>query len=390
MDEALISVRFSGLLREFRRNSGLTQQELADLSALSVRAVRDLESGRVHRPRRETVRLLVSTLRLEGARRAAFEDAAAADHTELPLVAGQFTLLGRDDEVRALLELLRSGGQRLISVTGLPGVGKTRLATEVANRLRASGWQVSWSHGGQSAARDALLVLDSATPDGPNVGELLRRNPGLRVLATATGPLRLPGERVMPLAPLAAPRPAPGADPAALLRQAAVQLFLSHVRRVRPGYQLAAAEVATVAELCHRLDGLPAAIEHAADWCLIHSPGRLLAWARRDPLEVAGSPVADGPDLRTAVQAAVEELDSTADQLLRLLAATGRGRSFEEVVAQVGGPAAEVAKGVHALLLRGLIRNLPGDGAERFTVPRLVRRAIADLPARSVRLLAAV
>ncbi|MFD0568986.1 XRE family transcriptional regulator [Kitasatospora gansuensis] len=145
----MISVRFSGLLREFRRNSGLTQQELADLSALSVRAVRDLESGRVHRPRRETVRLLVTTLRLEGARRAAFEEAAAAEPAEPAPPNSPFTMLGRADEVRALLELLRSGGQRLISLTGLPGVGKTRLATEVAERLRASGWQICWHPGGR-------------------------------------------------------------------------------------------------------------------------------------------------------------------------------------------------------------------------------------------------
>ncbi|MER5866509.1 XRE family transcriptional regulator [Kitasatospora sp. NPDC002040] len=388
----MISVRFSGLLREFRRNSGLTQQELADLSALSVRAVRDLESGRVQRPRRETVRLLVTTLRLEGARRAAFEGAAAAEQAEPPSPADPFTLLGRADEVRALLELLRSGGQRLISLTGLPGVGKTRLATEVADRLRADGWQVSWTPGGPGTGRDALLVLDGAAPPGPYLAALLRRHPGLRVLATGNGPLRLPGERVMPLAPLAAPRPAPGADPAELLRQDAVRLFLSHVRRIRPGYRLAAAEVATVAELCRRLDGLPAAIEHAADWCLIHPPRRLLAWAAEDPLAVACSPVADGtgPDLRTAVRAAVDELAPVPGQLLRLLAAEGRAGSFEEILARAGGPAAEVARSVHALLLRGLIRSTPGEAAECFTVPRLVRQALAGLPLPSVRLLAAV
>ncbi|MFJ9517229.1 AAA family ATPase [Kitasatospora sp. NPDC101801] len=388
----MISVRFSGLLREFRRNSGLTQQELADLSALSVRAVRDLESGRVHRPRRETVRLLVSTLRLEGARRAAFEDAAAAEPAEPPPQRTPFTLLGRADEVRALLELLRSGGQRLISLTGLPGVGKSRLATEVAERLRAGGWQICWTATGRPAPGDALLVLDGAPPSDPGIAELLRRHPGLRVLATATEPLRLPGERVMPLAPLAAPRPAPGADPAALLRQDAVQLFLSHVRRVRPGYQLAAGEVAVVAELCARLDGLPAAIEHAADWCLIHPPHRLLAWAREDPLAVACSPVADGtgPDLRAAVRTATEELGPGPGQLLRLLAGSGRPRTFEEIVGYVGRPAAEVARGVHALLLRGLVRSTPGGGGECFAVPRLVRRALAELPLPGVRLLAAV
>ncbi|GAA3836763.1 hypothetical protein GCM10022226_68380 [Sphaerisporangium flaviroseum] len=69
---ALQQESFCSLLRNLRIRAGLTQQHLADLSALSVRAIRDLESGRVHRPRLETVRLLADGLGLEGRARARF------------------------------------------------------------------------------------------------------------------------------------------------------------------------------------------------------------------------------------------------------------------------------------------------------------------------------
>ncbi|GAA3040691.1 helix-turn-helix domain-containing protein [Kitasatospora albolonga] len=395
MDEALNSVRFSGLLREFRRHAGLTQQELADLSALSVRAVRDLESGRVHRPRRETVRLLVATLRLEGARRAAFER-AATENTEGREAPPDPALIGREAELAALLGLLREGGRRLVTVTGLPGVGKTRLASAAADRLHRSGWTVN----GALAAPDALLLVD-CLQDGPPIAELLARHPGLRVLTTAAAPLRLPGERVLPLAPLPAPRPAPGADPADLLRQDAVRLFLARLQHVRPGHRLDPAEAATVAELCRRLDGLPAAIEHAAEWCLIQPPRRLLLWARQSPLEPADSPAA-GPVLRAALHQSIGELAYAERELLRHLAGPGRGpgRSFEQLLARTRTPAAELATAVHALLVRGLVRATPGataddlDSGERFTVPYLVRHALLEATtpapaARPLRVLAA-
>lgn len=409
MDEAVNSDRFSRLLRDIRIRSGLTQQELADLSALSVRALRDLESGRVHRPRRDTVRLLTSALRLEGTLRSAFEDAATApgplpapppgdplaSPPAFPPLAG--AILGRDDEIRALIDLLCSGGQRLISITGLRGVGKSRLSAEVADRLRVlGGWRVLWASGSANAPdtpppvtepgadRDTLLVLDDCRPGqypkhhGVPIGELLRADTRLRVLVTATAPLRVPTERVMPLGPLPTPAPSAGDDPAALQEQYAVRLFLSHVRRVRPGHRLRPDEVATVAALCRQLDGLPAAIEHAADWCLIHPVGQLLTWARENPLEVAASPAGDPADrdVRGAVQDAISGLAPDHSVLLRTLAAGGRHWSFDGIVAHTGGRAAEVARGIHALLLRGLVHTAPGERRDGFAVPRLVSHAM--------------
>ncbi|WP_347178151.1 helix-turn-helix transcriptional regulator [Streptomyces sp. LX-29] len=74
------TARFSDVLRDFRLQIGMTQKELADFSTLSVRAIRDLEHGRVNRPRKETIRLLAKALGLDGLQRAAFEAVASRRH----------------------------------------------------------------------------------------------------------------------------------------------------------------------------------------------------------------------------------------------------------------------------------------------------------------------
>ncbi|WP_443041658.1 helix-turn-helix domain-containing protein [Streptomyces sp. B21-083] len=120
------SEKFGVLLRELRGRIGLTQKELADLAGLSVRAVRDLESGRVSRPRKETVRLLADALRLRDGRRAVFLTTAAAQVTweEQPMpdvtregAPGRMRITegreGPDTDVYALAELLITERRRL-------------------------------------------------------------------------------------------------------------------------------------------------------------------------------------------------------------------------------------------------------------------------------------
>src|SRR4051812_2594094 len=231
--------KFGNLLKISRLRCGLTQRQLADLSTVSVRAIRDLESGRACRPRPDTVRLLADGLRLAGAGRADFESAARAEHTaaapaaELPAPLG--VMPGRDTERAELRALLASGTQRLVTLTGLSGVGKTRLATAVAQTLRdTDGLVASWVTAadlGRSAGATtgSLLVLDGIDGQGGLCGQgalcghggqgglcghrggttadevaaLLHRRGDLRVLCTARSPLAVPGERVVPLAPLA-------------------------------------------------------------------------------------------------------------------------------------------------------------------------------------------
>ena len=123
---------------------GLTHEQLAEQSALSARAVSDLERGVSRRPRRETVALLGEALKLSPVERTAFEQAAwspaataigriARGPGSSPVHLTSF--VGRDEEIGAAVNLFRHRGARLLTLTGPGGTGKSRLATYVAAAL---------------------------------------------------------------------------------------------------------------------------------------------------------------------------------------------------------------------------------------------------------------
>ncbi|WP_405860257.1 helix-turn-helix domain-containing protein [Streptomyces sp. NBC_00090] len=157
------------LIRGHRLRIGLTQRELADLSTISVRAIRDLEKGKALRPRADTIRLIADGLRLGPRARAALEESVSRGHQggagrhllpercapPVPL----HPLIGREAEAAILAEELRSGAERLVTIVGLSGVGKTRLALETAARLHESGFPVLW-HTAPGAVTDCLPAAD--------------------------------------------------------------------------------------------------------------------------------------------------------------------------------------------------------------------------------------
>lgn len=150
---------FGAVLRTLRSRAGLTQEELADRSGLSVRAIRNLEIGRTERPQRQTVTLLAHALRLRGDDHTALLAAAgrrqaappATGRCELP--PGLPELCGRDVPVAALTRALTATpGPRAALVTGGPGVGRTAVAVHVA-------------HGVRDAFADGQLYADLDQPD---------------------------------------------------------------------------------------------------------------------------------------------------------------------------------------------------------------------------------
>ena len=217
-------------------------------------------------------------------------------------------LIGRDGEMRELVALLSTGEVRLVTLTGPGGSGKTRLAVGVADLVSGrfpdgvyfvdlaavTDSDVMWTTIAEAlglppegrippaffrhvAHRTALLVLDNLeqiSEASHVVEELQREATQVVVIATSRRPLRLPGEHEHPTPPLEVP---PANDLAHAAGAGAVRLFETAAQRVRPSFTVNAENVADVAAVCRRLDGLPLAVEIAAARIKLLSPKALVS-----------------------------------------------------------------------------------------------------------------
>src|SRR5436190_8184785 len=319
---------FGAQLKALREAAGFTQEELATIAGLSVHAVSALERGERRRPHVETVRALSAALDLTGAARDALLGSARAPaHTtavdelsgvSLPLALTLF--LGREADVQTLRQWLADPTARLITLTGPGGVGKTRLALEIARGIateratrvvfvslaatRTPAFVASaiaealglsdvtaldLPKRARAACNDypTLLVLDNfehVVDAAPLVADLLTAVTSLRVMATSRAPLRVRGEREYPVGPLGLEAGSETMSPADLARAPAVRLFVERVRDVQPAFRLTSANGPTVTAICRRLDALPLALELAAPWLKVLTAEDLLRRLERDVL----------------------------------------------------------------------------------------------------------
>jgi predicted ATPase/transcriptional regulator with XRE-family HTH domain len=430
-EEAALS--FGLLLRRTRRALGLTQEELAERAGLSPRVISELERGGPHAPRKDTVALLVEALGLAGEEQADFTAAArpsralgavALPSKSIPTAPGlpalplpPTPLLGREQEQAALTHLLEEATGRLVTLTGPAGVGKTRLALQVAADLQAQGHfadgvafvalaplrepalvagSVAQVLGVKETGsrplveclaeylrdRHLLLLLDNfehLPAAAPLVAELLAGSARLVVLVTSRAALRLRGEQQYVLAPLALPDPARADDPLVVGQAAAVRLFAQRAQAVRADFALTARNAAAVAQICVRLEGLPLALELAAARAKLLPPAALLErLERRLPLLVGGA--LDAPERQRTMRATIawshELLHAGEKALFRRLAVFAGGCTLAavEAVCRVGEDlAGDLLDWLGSLVDQSLLQVAETDEEPRFGMLETVR-----------------
>jgi len=275
---------------------------------------------------------------------------------DLPAPSGQ--LIGRAAALALLVARLRQGSPRLLTLTGPPGIGKTRLALEIARALQgdfddgvclvtlapirdpalvapAIVQALGLKANGEQPAIDLLksylsdksllLLLDNfeqVIAAAPVVADLLDAGPQLVILVTSRVGLRLRAEQQYPVPPLALPSSTDLSDARAIADAPAVALFVERAQAIAPDFAVDSANAAAIAEICVRLDGLPLAIELAAARSKLLSPQALLKRLdRRLPLLTGG--VLDAPARQQTLHAAIawsyDLLDASERALFVLL-----------------------------------------------------------------------
>ncbi|MCA9880916.1 MAG: helix-turn-helix domain-containing protein, partial [Thermomicrobiales bacterium] len=414
---------FGQLLRRLRHAADLTQEQLAERALVSPRSISELERGSTHWPRIDTINLLADGLELAGAERAAFvglargryaPDAAAVPESpavRLRAPAPPTPIIGREAERAAALATLRDPQVRLLTLVGPGGVGKTRLALELAQHAAPAfpdGVQFvdlaplrdpAFLYDAIAQAlelpldpaiplqralaqtlqeRAMLLILDNfeqIAPAAPAVAYLLSGCPRLRLLVTSRLPLRVRAEHVFPVEPLALPDP--GADPslADLADVPAVALFVNRAAAASPGFALTAQNARAVAHITQRLDGLPLAIELAAARVkALALPDLLNRLERRLPL-LTGGP-RDAParlrTMRSAIAWSYDLLDADEQRLFRHLAICAGG--FTLAAAEgIGEPDTPVLDLLASLVDKSLLGMEGTDGETRYRPLETIR-----------------
>ena len=333
----------------------------------------------------------------------------SAHPTNLP--ARLPTLIGREDEIAAVVELLSSEDLSMVTVVGPGGTGKTRVVLAVGAELlsvfadgvffvdlsalsdaslvvpaiaqtlslrEASGRSLTETLEDYLSTKEMVLILDNfeqVMDAAAEVSSLALSSPSLKVVVTSREALRIEGEREFPLHPLALP--SSEGEVGEILASPAVELFVTRARAVRPGLALSGEDARHVATICRRLDGLPLAIELAAARIKVLS---LAALASRleNSLGALGTGRRDASDRQRTLQGAIawsyELLDEDEQRLFSRLGVFAGGWSLEaaEEVCNQGDLSLDVLEGLSSLVDKSLVRVVE-EGDSRFSMLETIR-----------------
>lgn len=325
-------------------------------------------------------------------------------------------LIGREDELEVVASTLRDPSTRLLTLTGPGGIGKTRLALQAASALLDEFADGVWFVGlapitdpglvlptiayilgvreqsGQVLMtllqnylreKAVLLVLDNVEQvraAAPEIAALLAAAPESKVLATSREPLHLYGEReyAVPALSLPARRPLPPLE--RLTQYEAVRLFIERATAVRPELLVNVDTAPIIAEICHRLDGLPLAIELAAARSKVFAPQAILSRLDRRLATLTGG-ARDLParqqTLRGAIDWSYQLLDAIEQECFARLGVFAGGctlASAAAVFAAGGDVLLDAETGLSSLLDKSLVQQRAGDGTEpRFVLLETIR-----------------
>ncbi|TML59076.1 MAG: tetratricopeptide repeat protein [Actinobacteria bacterium] len=306
-------------------------------------------------------------------------------------------LLGREHELAGLADLVRNEDTRLVTLTGIGGIGKTRLALELVRRLAPE-----FQHGSAVATlatlrepelvartildalaipelgqnpeevliaelqgSELLLLVDNfeqVLPAAGSIARLLAATPGLKVIVTSRAPLHVAAEREFPVPPLA--------------DDEAAELFIARAQAANPSFALSERNAGAVAEICARLEGLPLAIELAAARTKLLPPVALLS-RLGNRLQLLTGGKRDAPQhqktLRMTLDWSYDLLEPDAQRLFARFGVFAGGCALSSAEAVCGGDGS-VLEGLSTLVDESLVRQRETDAGEpRFSMLEVVR-----------------